>query len=72
MIIHPLLFSISCLHKQNEELKLIIEKKDIEIKQYKEEGAILKRSKYTTLFQLRYLVLQLQTKFTISIYMYLH
>lgn len=47
-IINPLFLSIHFLAEQIEELKKTIKKKDIEIKQYKDEGAVLARKTVAT------------------------
>lgn len=44
-ITSPLLNSMVLLHEENRELRNVIAKKDIEIEQYKYDGAILTRSK---------------------------
>ncbi|XP_055371438.1 non-homologous end-joining factor 1-like [Condylostylus longicornis] len=43
VLIHPILLALNSFILQNDELVNIIRKKDIEIEQYKAEGAILKR-----------------------------
>lgn len=43
---NPLMFCMEVLMKQNEMLREIIEKKDVEIEQFKIEGNVLKRSEY--------------------------
>ncbi|CAD7091160.1 unnamed protein product [Hermetia illucens] len=48
VITKPLLLSASSLAKQNEDLLNIIKQKDLEIEQYKLEGATLKRYKLIT------------------------
>lgn len=43
---NSLLFCVEVLRLENEKLMEIISKKDVEIEQYKIEGAVLRRSKF--------------------------
>lgn len=47
---NPLLFCLEVLRKENDMLKDVIVKKDLEIEQFKLEGAVLRRSKYSCIF----------------------